>query len=142
MKTGKKEINQIKDLLKIEDKNWHVLRLPKDFSSFFSTKKDLTPYDALYEWIFSRIEKHPWLTVSDVYLTESDTEKLDALLTQWLKKVHKLSGKRLEQTRAFTSLERSPATFQKSIKCSDQNFFPSSIRSGFVYVRKLEERSF
>jgi hypothetical protein len=140
MNPGKKEIKKIKDLLKIEDVNWHILRLPKDLSCFFSKNKSLSPYDALYDWIFTKIEKYPWITVSDVYLTESDTEKLDAIVKKWLKTTHRLSGRRLEQTRAFVFLERSPATFQNKTAVDCVGDFPSSIKSGFVYVRKAEKK--
>jgi len=80
-----------------------------------------------YDWVFQNIEKQPWMTVSDICLTQSDCARLDNITKSWLKKLHKLSGKFLSTSFAFISLERSPGETPDKF---------DEFEDGFVYIRK------
>lgn len=126
MKNKSDKVIEIKNLLKINGDEWVSLKLPS-IGSFLSRDKRVSPYDKLYQWIFSKIEKKENMNVSDVFLKKSDALKLDELTKDWMKNTLKLSNSRVDKHYPFYHMDRSPAVFDE-----EKDSWPEL---GKVYIR-------
>jgi hypothetical protein len=125
------EIIKIKNLLKINGEEWAVLKLPNIKEEFCSDDKKISPYDKLYNWVFSQIERKEWMSVADIFLEKKDLSFLDELTKSWMRISLKLSKTRVENQFPFYHMDMSPAVFDEEKE--------KWVKPGYVYIRVSEQ---
>jgi hypothetical protein len=131
MSEGISGIITIKNLLKISGEEWAALKFSKLKEEFYSDDKGISPYNKLYNWVFSQIERKEWMSVSDIFLKKEDLSELDELTKNWMRESLKLSKIRVQNQFPFYQMDMSPAVFDEEKE--------KWVEPGYVYIRVSDQ---
>lgn len=108
----------------------HKIKLPAVVKTFASKDSEMSPFEIMYCYLAKELGGTPkgtQMSVSEVFLTKDDINKLAALVKKWIKKYHKPYGTDtfINECYSYHNLEIGP------VQISDKN-----IESGYIYATK------
>lgn len=115
------------------NKKFVKIELP-NFSTFKSTKKEMSPYEMFHYWVasqFSGKKKNKVINVSASWLHPKDAKALTSKVKTWIKKCYPHIIYRLEKELGYHNLEIGPASWP-------EGKVPEWAEPGYVYVNSKE----